>query len=166
MHSNEYEEAFGRFWSGRNMRRRRMHCFRWCGRRFRPGGWLQAARKALLCGCLRCCGQRTSGKNHKTSCVSTAPRKCANAGAGSFCASFPVAPQGRGNGTFLVFAMLLHSKKTPLLCSRGVFDRRNYALPAQPRTSTSLWRTSSLMLARAGLRYSRGSNLSGCSLKN
>lgn len=59
------KEVSGGFWSGRNMRRRRMHCFRWCGRRFRPGGWLRAARKALLCGCLRCCGQRTSGKNHR-----------------------------------------------------------------------------------------------------
>ena len=29
-----------------------------------------------------------------------------------------------------------------------------------------LYTSSSLMLARAGLRYSRGSNLSGCSLKN
>jgi hypothetical protein len=28
------------------------------------------------------------------------------------CASFPVAPQGRGNGAFLFFAMLLHSKKS------------------------------------------------------
>ena len=39
---------------------------------------------------------------HKTSCMNAASRKCANAGAWSFCASFPVAPQGRGNGTFLI----------------------------------------------------------------
>ena len=43
----------------------------------------------------------------------------------------------------------------------GHFDVINQALPAQPRTLISLWRTISLMLARAGFRYSRGSNLLG-----
>ena len=37
----------------------------------------------------------------------TEMRKCRRM---KFCASFPVAPQGRGNGTFLIFAMLLHGK--------------------------------------------------------
>ena len=37
----------------------------------------------------------------KASCAGTAPRKCARTDAGSFCASFPVAPKGRGNGTVL-----------------------------------------------------------------
>ncbi|CAN3977343.1 Cell division protein ZapA, partial [Dysosmobacter welbionis] len=40
------------------------------------------------------------------------------------------------------------------------------ALWSQPSTSTILWDTSSLMAARAGFRYSRGSNLSGCSAMN
>ena len=38
------------------------------------------------------------------------------------------------------------------------------ALPAQPKTLISLCLTISLMLARAGFKYSLGSNLSGCSL--
>ena len=39
------------------------------------------------------------------------------------------------------------------LCRKMEFAKLNYALPAQPRTFTSLCFTISLMLARAGLRY-------------
>ena len=52
--------------------------------------------------------------------MSTAPRKCANAGARSWCAPFPVAPQGRENGTFLI----LHSKK-----------RRSYSSSSEVRNA-------------------------------
>ena len=38
--------------------------------------------------------------------------------------------------------------------------------PIQMCIRDSLWDTSSLMAARAGFRYSRGSNLSGCSAMN
>lgn len=52
--------------------------------------------------------------------MSTAPRKCANVSARSWCAPFPVAPQGRENGTFLI----LHSKK-----------RRSYSSSSEVRNA-------------------------------
>ena len=45
--------------------------------------------------------------------MNAASQKCANAGACSFCASFPVAPQGRGNGTFLILLCFCIAKHSP-----------------------------------------------------
>ena len=74
--------------------------------------------------------------------MSSAPRTCTNANAWSFRASFPVAPQGRGNGTFLIFAMLLHGKNnghTILTDCVTVFI--SVVLPTL-FASTSYWRCS------------------------
>lgn len=55
MHSNDYEAAFGRFLEQTEYDEAEDALF----------SLVRAARKARLCGCLRCCGQRTSGKNHR-----------------------------------------------------------------------------------------------------
>ena len=65
MHSNDYEAAFGRFLEQTEYDEAEDALFSLVRAAFQAGGWLRAARKARLCGCLRCCGQRTSGKNHR-----------------------------------------------------------------------------------------------------
>ena len=76
----------------------------------------------------------------KTSCLSTAPRKCANAGAWSFCASFPVAPQGRGNGTFLIFAMQKHGKNNGHTIQRDCVTVIYISCFTYAAASTFYWR--------------------------
>ena len=58
-------------------------------------------------------------------------------------------------GVALIIWHFTKNKAPPKGCLALVWV--NQALPAQPRTFTSLWRTISLMLARAGFRYWRGS---------
>ena len=48
-------------------------------------------------------------------------RKCRRM---KFLCIIPVAPQGRGNDTFLIFAMLLHSKKAAFLFSLCGIEKR------------------------------------------
>ena len=97
--------------------------------------WFHSETSGLICGVF-------SWKWAKTSCLSTAPRKCANAGAWSFCASFQVAPQGRGNGTFLIFAMQKHGKNNGHTIQRDcVTVFISIVLPTL-FASTSYWRCS------------------------
>jgi len=58
-----------------------------------------------------------------------------------------------------------HPSKQPLEILISSESEAPYALPLQPSTLTSLCLTSSLMLARAGLRYCLGSKCSGDWLK-
>ena len=67
MHSNDYEAAFGRFLEQTEYDEAEDALFSLVRAAFQAG-WLAAGgEESAAGGCLRCCGQRTSGKNHRKS---------------------------------------------------------------------------------------------------